>query len=75
MSVDFADIILAALARRASDVHLTVGAPPTVRVRGRLQALEDFPVLGVQDTREIVYSIISDAQRQQFENLRQVDFS
>jgi twitching motility protein PilT len=75
MSVDFADIILAALERRASDVHLTVGAPPTVRVRGRLQGLEDFPVLGVQDTREIVYSIMSDAQRQQFENLRQVDFS
>ncbi len=75
MAVDFADIILAALERRASDVHLTAGAPPTIRVRGRLQALEDFPVLGTQDTREIVYSIMSDAQRQQFENQRQVDFS
>jgi twitching motility protein PilT len=75
MSVDFADIVLAALERRASDIHLTAGAPPTVRIRGRLLALEDFPVLGVADTREIVYSIMSDGQRQQFENLRQVDFS
>jgi twitching motility protein PilT len=75
MSVDFADIVLAALERRASDIHLTAGAPPTVRVRGRLQALEDFPVLAVQDTREIVYSIMSDGQRQQFESQRQVDFS
>jgi twitching motility protein PilT len=75
MPVDFADIILAALERHASDVHLTAGAPPTVRVRGRLQALEGFPVLGVQDTREIVYSIMSEGQRQQFENARQVDFA
>jgi len=75
MSVDFADIVLAALERRASDVHLTAGAPPNVRVRGRLAPLEGFPVLGVQDTREIVYSIMSDVQRQQFETAHQVDFS
>jgi twitching motility protein PilT len=75
MSVDFADIVLAALERRASDIHLSAGAPPNVRLRGRLMALEGFPVLGVPDTREIVYSIMSDVQRQQFETLHQVDFS
>jgi twitching motility protein PilT len=75
MSIDFADIILAALERGASDVHITSGAPPTLRVRGQLAPLEGCPVLADQDTREIVYSIMSDAQRQQFENLRQVDFS
>jgi len=72
---DFADIVLAALERRASDIHLTAGAPPNIRVRGRLHALEGLPPLSVQDTREIVYSIMSDTQRQQFENNRQVDFS
>ncbi|HEX4011709.1 MAG TPA: type IV pilus twitching motility protein PilT [Solirubrobacteraceae bacterium] len=72
---DFADIVLAALERRASDIHLTAGAPPTIRVRGRLHPLEGLPPLSVQDTREIVYSIMSDTQRQQFENNRQVDFS
>jgi twitching motility protein PilT len=73
--VDFADIVLAALERRASDIHLTAGAAPSIRVRGRLFGLEGFPILGVSDTREIVYSIMSDTQRQQFENARQVDFS
>ena len=73
--VDFADIVLAALERRASDIHLTAGAAPSIRVRGRLFALEGFPILGVSDTREIVYSIMSDTQRQMFENARQVDFS
>jgi twitching motility protein PilT len=73
--VDFADIVLAALERRASDIHITAGAAPSIRVRGRLFALEGFPVLGVSDTREIAYSIMSDTQRQRFENDRQVDFS
>jgi twitching motility protein PilT len=75
MAVDFADIVLAALERRASDIHLTAGAPPSIRVRGRLIPLEGLPALNVQDTREIVYSILSDVQRQQFETARQVDFS
>jgi twitching motility protein PilT len=75
MSVDFADIVLAALERRASDIHLTAEAPPSVRVRGRLGPLEGFAVLSAQETREIVYSIMSDSQRQQFETNRQVDFS
>jgi twitching motility protein PilT len=74
-SFDSADLVLAALERRASDLHLTAGAAPSIRVRGRLFALESFPVLGVSDTREIVYSILSDTQRQQFETQRQVDFS
>jgi twitching motility protein PilT len=75
MSIDFADIVLAALERDASDIHLTAGAPPSLRIRGRLIALPDAPVLGPLETREIVYSILSEAQRQQFESVHQVDFS
>jgi twitching motility protein PilT len=75
MPVEFADLILATIERHASDLHVSAGARPTIRIRGRLQPLDDYPVLTVQDTRDIVYSIMSDAQRQQFENARQVDFS
>jgi twitching motility protein PilT len=75
MSIDFADIVLAALERGASDIHITAGAPPNLRIRGRLGALPDAPVLGPLETREIVYSILSEAQRQQFESVHQVDFS
>ena len=75
MSIDFADIVLAALERGASDIHVTAGAPPTLRINGRLNALEGFPVLNPQETREIVYSILSDSQRQQLESVHQVDFS
>src|SRR5437588_7693793 len=61
--------------RRASDLHLTAGAPPMVRVRGRLVAVEGYPTLTPTDTREIVYSILSASQRQKFENNWQLDFA
>src|SRR6201995_3458689 len=75
MQLDFADVLLEVIARRASDLHITAGAPPTVRVRGRLVPMEGFPVLTPTDTREIVYSILSEGQRQKFENNWQLDLA
>ena len=75
MNFDFADVLLEVLDRRASDLHITAGAPPTVRVRGRLTPLEGFPVLTPTDTREIVYSILSNDQRQRLETDLQVDLA
>jgi twitching motility protein PilT len=72
---DFADILLAVLENRASDLHITAGAPPTIRVRGHLTPLEGFPVLTQQDTREMVYGILNDDQRARFERDRQLDFA
>jgi twitching motility protein PilT len=75
MSIDFADLLMEVVARRASDLHLSAGAPPTVRVRGRLSRLENYPVLSGTDTREIVYSILSSDQRQRLETNWQLDFA
>ena len=75
MNLDFAQVLLEVLERRASDLHITAGAPPMVRVRGRLARMEGYPVLTPTDTREIVYSILSDSQRQRFENNWQLDFA
>ena len=61
--------------RSASDLHITAGVPPMIRVRGRLVPLEGFPVLGGQETREIVYSILNNDQRQRFETDWQLDFA
>jgi twitching motility protein PilT len=60
---------------RASDVHITPGVPPAMRVNGRITPFPDFPKMGPQDTREIVYSVLNDSQRKRFENERQLDFS
>jgi len=75
MNIDFADLLLEVVDRRASDLHLTAGAPPMVRVRGRLQAVDGYPTLTPTDTREIVYSILSNDQRQKLENNWQLDFA
>jgi twitching motility protein PilT len=72
---DFADILLAVLDHRASDLHLAAGAPPTIRVRGQLRPLEGFPKLTQSDTRELVYGILNDDQRMRFERDRQLDFA
>ena len=75
MDLDFASLLLEVVDRRASDLHLTAGAQPMVRVRGRLVPVEGFPVLTTTITRELIYSILSEAQRQRFENNWQLDFA
>jgi twitching motility protein PilT len=75
MELDFAEVLMEVVNRRASDLHLTAGAPPMIRSRGRLTALEGYPALTPTDTREIVYSILSNAQRQKLENNWQLDFA
>jgi len=75
MDIDFADMLMEVVARRASDLHLTAGAHPTIRVRGRLTPLENYPELSGSDTREIVYSILTGDQRQRLETDWQLDFA
>ncbi|HEY3865591.1 MAG TPA: type IV pilus twitching motility protein PilT [Solirubrobacteraceae bacterium] len=75
MDIDFADILMEVVTRRASDLHLAAGAHPTVRIRGRLTPLEDYPVLADTDTREIIYSILTGDQRQRLETNWQLDFA
>jgi twitching motility protein PilT len=75
MDIDFADVLLEVVDRRASDLHITAGTPPMLRVRGRLTPMEGYPVLTPSDTREIIYSILSNAQRQKLENNWQLDLA
>ena len=58
----------------ASDLHVTTGSPPQVRVDGELRAL-DLPRLGPDDTRELLYSGLSDGQRRRFDDTRELDCS
>ena len=75
MELDFADLLLEVIERNASDLHLTAGARPTVRVRGRLTPLDEYPVMTTEMTREIIYSILSNDQRQRLETDWQLDFA
>lgn len=68
---DFAEVLTRMVEVRASDVHLTPGFPPAIRVRGRITPMDDYPALTPQLTREVVYSILNNDQRKRFENLDQ----
>jgi twitching motility protein PilT len=75
MSLDFAAVLTKMVESRASDVHLTPGFAPAIRVRGRIVPMDDYPSLSPQDTRDIVYSILNDSQRKRFENQQQLDLA
>src|SRR5215218_5615784 len=74
MDFDFAEVLLTVMERGASDLHLTSGSPPMIRERGQLLPL-DYPTLTPQVVREVVYSILSNDQRQKLETDWQIDLA
>jgi twitching motility protein PilT len=57
-----------------SDLHLTTNSPPQVRVNGELQRLP-LPDLTAAETKQLVYSVLTDAQKKRFEESLELDFS
>ena len=58
-----------------SDLHITTNTPPRIRVHGELKPCEDLPALGPADTKQLAYSILTDAQKHRFEENLELDFS
>jgi twitching motility protein PilT len=58
-----------------SDLHLTTNTPPQIRVDGHLRPLEGFKVLTSADTKQLAYSVLTDAQKHRFEENLELDFS
>jgi twitching motility protein PilT len=58
----------------ASDLHLTTNSPPMVRLDGRLVPLP-YPPLAVPDTKQVAYSVLTDAQKHRLEETLELDFS
>ena len=72
---DFAAVLTEVAARKASDLHLTAGFPPAIRTAGRVEPMENFPRLSAQQTREVIYGILSEDQRKRFETSHQLDLA
>ena len=71
--VGVAELLEQVLTLGASDLHLTAGARPTVRVNGRLGQLEDYPVLQPAETQAMIYSILTQRQRERLESEQELD--
>ncbi len=61
--------------RGGSDLHLTVGVPPSIRVDGGIEPLGDFPVMTPSDIRRMLYEILTQKQRERFEEELELDTS
>jgi twitching motility protein PilT len=72
--VDLAELITTVLRSGASDLHITAGTPPLMRLHGSLQPLKG-PVLSPVETRELIYGILTQDQRQRLETDLEIDFS
>ncbi|MFV0460638.1 MAG: type IV pilus twitching motility protein PilT [Actinomycetales bacterium] len=59
----------------ASDLHLTAGAHPMIRTRGELYPLEEFPKMDRVKLQRAIYAILTQKQRETFENNLELDFS
>ena len=57
-----------------SDLHITTATPPQIRVHGHLQRLEG-PDMTPADTKQLAYSVLTDAQKKRFEETLELDFS
>lgn len=58
----------------ASDLHITVGTPPQLRLSGHLSPL-DFPPMSATDTKQLCYSVMTDFQKLKFEENWELDLS
>lgn len=69
------DLLEHVLATGASDLHLTEGAPPTVRLRGEMQPIEGYGALTGEQLRTALYGVMTERQRKVFEEELELDFA
>lgn len=67
-------LLKAMIEKGASDLHVTTGAPPQLRIDGRLVPLKTPPLTPVE-TKQLCYSILTDAQKHKFEEGKELDLS
>ncbi|HMF56818.1 MAG TPA: type IV pilus twitching motility protein PilT [Pyrinomonadaceae bacterium] len=58
-----------------SDLHITTNTAPQVRIDGHLRPLESYKLLTSADTKQLAYSVLTDAQKHRFEENLELDFS
>jgi twitching motility protein PilT len=67
-------LLKAMIEKGASDLHITTGSPPQLRIDGKLNPLKT-PPLTPQETKQLCYSVLTDAQKHRFEETNELDLS
>src|SRR3954462_2852453 len=74
MAVDIAQLLAFAVKNNASDLHLSAGVPPMIRVDGDMKRI-NMPALARKEVHSMVYDIMNDKQRKAYEEFFETDFS
>ena len=74
MAVDIAQLLAFAVKNNASDLHLSAGVPPMIRVDGDMKRI-NMPALAHKEVHSMVYDIMNDKQRKAYEEFFETDFS
>jgi twitching motility protein PilT len=69
------EILSLAVEKRASDLHISVDHPPTLRMMGKLTAVSEIEVITPESSREIAFCLMNEVQRNKFLEDKEIDFS
>lgn len=72
--MDITELLAFSVQHEASDLHLSTGTPPSIRVDGDVRKL-NIPAFDAKDVNALVYDIMNDRQRKEYEEKLEVDFS
>lgn len=74
--LDFAQLLISAIEKKASDLHLTVGNPPMLRIHGSILPLDaGVPPLTAEDLHASLYDVLTEDQRKKLERDKELDFA
>src|SRR5579872_4959249 len=74
MAVTLHQLLKTMVERGGSDLHITTNSPPQIRIDGKLTPL-DMPALSAPETKQLAYSVLTDAQKHRFEENLELDIS
>jgi twitching motility protein PilT len=69
------ELLAMVIEQKGSDLHLTAGSPPVIRVHGELRPVDSIDALNGSEIREMVFAILTQKQREKFENDLELDCS
>ena len=72
--MDISELLIFAVENKGSDLHISSGEPPVVRIHGEMRKVE-VPPLSKDDVHNMIYEILNDQQRKNFEEFLELDFS
>jgi len=72
--MDISELLAFSVKNKASDLHLSAGLPPMIRVHGDVRRI-NLPPLEHKDVHAMIYDIMNDSQRKQYDEVLEVDFS